>query len=302
MKVVIAGGTGSLGRRLVDDLSSTGHEVVVLTRSSDADLPCRTVRWDGRTIEPWASELDGAMVVNLAGALVDRPPTGKNIALLTSSRVDATTALVHASKESTTVPPLWLQMSTLAIYGDAGEEIIEDGHAPADGPPQMAGVATAWEASVAGAATDRLVILRTGIVLQANTPAMDRLTRITRWGLGGRIGTGRQWVSWIHVDDFRAAIRHVIADQSMTGVVHVTSPEPVRNRDLMAGLRTALHRPWAPPTPRLLVRLGAPVMRTDAALALTGRRCVPTRLLEHGFEFSHPTYADAITTILRSKP
>ncbi len=297
MKIVLAGGTGGLGRRVADDARRLAHEVVILTRSPRSDVSHRQVVWDGRTVGQWASELEGAVLLNVAGELVDRPPTAQNIEVLTRSRVEPTRALVEAAAGLATPPAPWVQMSTLAIYGDAGEDEIDERHAPADGPPQMAGVARAWEAALQGASAERLVVLRTGIVLDTDTPAFDRLTRLVRLGLGGRIASGDQWISWIHIDDYLRALRFVIERPELEGIVHVTSPNPIRNRDMMAALRSALHRPWSPPTPAPLVHLGARLMRTDPALALTGRRCVPRRLLDAGFEFEQPDFGAAIVEL-----
>jgi hypothetical protein len=298
VKVVIAGGSGSVGRRLADDVAGRGAEVVVLTRSRRPDLGHRQVVWDGRAVGAWAAELEGSVVVNLAGELVDRRPTAANVGLLLHSRVEPTLALVDAAAGLASPPVLWLQMSTLAIYGDAGEDEIDETHPPAAGPPQMAGVARAWERAVEGAKAGRVVVLRTGIVLDTGTPAFDRLTTLTRFGLGGRIGPGDQWTSWIHVDDFLRAVRFVVEHPAVDGVVHMTAPHPIRNRDMMAALRSALHRPWSPPTPGPLVHLGARLLRTDPALALTGRRCLPGRLTDAGFTFDHPTFDGAIADLL----
>lgn len=298
MKVVIAGGTGSLGRRLADDCAEGGDEVTILTRAPRGGIAHRQVVWDGRTVGPWSAELDGSIVVNLAGELVDKRPTAKNIELLRRSRVEPTRALVEAASTLATPPTLWLQMSTLAIYGDAGQDIVDEGHPVADDPPQMPGVARPWEQAVRGARTNRLVVMRTGIVLDRNTPALDRLVWLTKLGLGGRIGTGEQWISWIHVDDFLRAVRFIRSHDEVAGIVHVTAPNPIRNRDMMAALRAALRRPWSPPTPKPLVHLGGLLMGTDPALALTGRRCVPRRLLGAGFEFDHPRFESAIDDLL----
>jgi uncharacterized protein (TIGR01777 family) len=162
----------------------------------------------------------------------------------------------------------------------------------------MAGVARPWEQAADAARAERTVLLRTGLVLGPGAPALDRLVHLTRLGLGGRIGSGDQWVSWIHRDDFLAALRHIEDRADLAGPIHVTSPEPVRNREMMAILRAALRRPWSPPTPRPLVHLGAFVMRTDPALALIGRRCVPRCLEESGFDFRHPRFADALEDLL----
>ncbi len=206
-------------------------------------------------------------------------------------------ALAAALGTLTTPPTVWIQASTLAIYGDAGEAVIDESSSPADGPPQMAGVARAWEAAASEVPVARRVVMRTGIVLDRDTPAMDRLTGLVRWGLGGRIASGRQWVSWIHITDFLAVVRRALDDGDLDGVVHVTSPNPVRNAEL-ATLRKVLHRPPAPPTPAALVHLGARVLGTDPALALTGRRCVPARLLAADFTFTHPRLGGALEELL----
>lgn len=301
MKIVLAGGSGALGRRIATELGDQtdhGHEIVVLTRSPDRDLPHRQVFWDGETVGPWSEELAGSAVINLAGAIVDRPPTAANIGLLTTSRVRPTNALARAAADLDDPPRIWLQMSTLAIYGDAGEAIIEEGSPIADGPPQMAGVARAWEEAASDAPAERSVVLRTAVVLDVGTPALDRLVGLTRWGLGGRVGSGRQWVSWLHIDDLLAIVRRVLEDDGVSGMLHACSLSPVRNHELMAALREVVHRPAAPPTPEILVRLGSRFLRTDPALALTGRRCVPRRLTELGFSFGHPDLRPALHHLL----
>ena len=272
--------------------------MVVLTRRARPG-PFRQVEWDGRTVGPWSRELEGSAVVNLAGELVDRRPTAANVGLLTRSRVEPTRALVGASTTLTDPVPVWVQASTLAIYGDAGDQVLDESAPPADGPPQMAGVARAWEAAVGGANAERLVTLRTGIVLDNDTPALDRLWSLARWGLGGRVGRGTQWVSWVHIDDWLAIVREMLlpGGPAMTGVVHATGPGPVRNTELMAALRRSVGRPAAPPTPKALVHLGALLLQTDPALALTGRRAVPSRLLDAGFEFRHPDLDEALADL-----
>ena len=297
MKVVLAGGTGALGRRLADDLAERGHEVVVLTRSVRPSRH-RQVGWDGRTVQDWASELQGAAVVNLAGELVDRRPTSEGIALLTSSRVEPTRALADAAAKLDTPVPVWIQASTLAIHGDSGEQLLDERSPAADEPLQMAGVARAWEQAAVAVNAGRTVVLRTGIVLDRDTPAFDRLTGLARWGLGGRIGSGRQWVSWVHITDWLAIVRWAL-DNPVDGVVVASSPDPVRNAELMAALRRAVRRPPAPPTPTFAVRLGAVLLRTDPALALTGRRARPARLLDGGFDFRFTQLDDALNDLLR---
>ena len=298
-RVVIAGGAGVLGLAIAGHLKAQGMSVTLLTRSLKPRVPFEQALWNGRSVEEsWGKLLSGSILINLAGELVDRRPTRRNIALVKSSRTEPTLALVAAAKQHGK-PALWLQSSTLAIYGDAGQRILDELAAPANGPEQMAGVAKAWERSVDSSRANRVVWMRTAVVLQANTPALNRLTNMTKMYLGGTVAKGTQWVSWIHMKDFLNAIDLLIADEGIDGPVHITSPNPVQNRDLMAALRSQLHRPWAPATPSILVKIGAWLLfRTDPALALTGRRAIPKRLVEHGFVFEHGELAEALKDLL----
>ena len=299
VKVVLAGGSGAIGRRLAADLVDRGVEVVVLTRRPRDDVPGRQRTWDGASVGPWASELAGAVVCNLAGELVDRAPTRSNIRLLRTSRVQPTRALVRAAAGLDDPPPVWLQMSTLAIHGDAGEVVLDGSSPPADGPPQMAGVARPWEQAAIDAPAERTVWLRTGVALDRGTPALDRLAQLTRFGLGGRVGSGRQWISWVHMADLIRAITFTMEHAQLRGPIAVTSPQPVRNAELMAELRRTLRRPPAPPTPTPLVHLGARLLGSDPALALTGRRAHPRELLAAGFGFRFPTLGPALDDLFR---
>ncbi len=304
MQVVLAGGSGALGRSLSADLTARGHDVVVLTRTPRPG-PYRQVAWDGVTVGPWAAELEGAAVVNLAGELVGRRPTARNVELLTRSRVEPTRALAAAAAGLDEPLPVWVQLSTAAIHGDAGERVVTEDTPPADGPPQMPGVARPWEEAAAGANARRQVVLRTSVVFERGTPALDQLTGLVRWGLGGRIADGRQWISWIHVADWLRIARWSLGDDGVvdapppSGPLLATAPHPVRNAELMAALRRVLRRPPAPPTPAPLVRLGAVLLRTDPALALTGRRAVSRVLGEAGFDFRFPRLEEALADLLR---
>jgi uncharacterized protein (TIGR01777 family) len=301
MKTVIAGGSGALGQRIARDLIGRGDDVVVLSRSATPVRWGRHVRWDGRTVGSWSGELDGAVLINLCGELVFRPATPANIALLTRSRTEPTRALARAAASLDRPLPMLVQMSTLAIYGDAGEPVLDESAPPADGPPQMAGVARAWEEAGAEIVAERRVTLRTGIVFDPGTPAFDRLTGFVRWGLGGPMGSGRQWISWLHAADLCAIMRFCIDEPALSGAVHATSPHPVRNRELMATLRRVLRRPVGLPSPAPLVRLGSVVLSADPMLVLTGRRCVPQRLLDAGFAFRHPDLDPAVTDLLAGR-
>ncbi|WP_336671359.1 DUF1731 domain-containing protein [Tsukamurella sp. USMM236] len=303
LHVVIAGGTGALGRRVAADLVRRGHDVTILTRSIRDDLPYPQVAWDGRTVGAWEAVLDApnTAVINLAGKLVDCRPTAANVAALTASRVDATRALVAAARGKGV--RRWVQASTTAIWSDAGERwCTEDTPLPDPGLPQMTGVARPWEESAADAETDHLTVLRTSIVLDTDSPALAKMVGVTRAFLGGRLGDGRQWFSWIHRDDWLAIVRAGLGIEPGValpdGVVVAAAPHPVRNADLMGALRRHLHRPPAPPTPAPVLALGAIAMRSDPALGLTGRHATSTVLPAAGFAFAYPDLDGALADLL----
>jgi uncharacterized protein len=182
-----------------------------------------------------------------------------------------------------------VQSSSLAIFGEGGDAVIDESTIPSGiGPSEMVTVCLAWETAFqqASEATTRRVLLRMGIGLGGDgDPATSKLAAIVRLGLGGRVGSGRQWVSWVGLGDLARAMIRAIDDATMAGTYHVTSPHPVTNAEMMATYRRLLGRRIGLPTPVLIARLGAPLLGSSASLALTGRRVVPTRLIDEGFEF-----------------
>ncbi|WP_280452570.1 DUF1731 domain-containing protein [Nocardia cyriacigeorgica] len=310
LTAVIAGGSGTLGKHIAADLVCRGHRVVILTRRHDPELPFTQREWDGRTVGDWADALVNSgptAVVNLAGKLVDCRPTPGNIDELRRSRVEPTRALVAAAAELDTPIDHWIQASTTAIWSDAGETRCTETTSLPTGAaalPQMTGVAAAWEEAFDGAKATHSMVLRTSIVLDPQAPALKRLCQLTRAGLGGRIGDGKQWFSWIHIEDWLAIVRAALGlDPEVRlpdGILVAATDFPVRNRDLMTTLRRHLHRPPAPPTPKPLLALGAIALRSDPALGLTGRHATSAVLRETGFRFRYPTLDDALSDLLPS--
>ena len=299
-KVILPGGSGFLGRALTRHLRARGDEVVVLTRRPGlaGDPGVREVEWDGKTLGPWARELDGAgAVVNLAGRNVNCRYGRRNRREILASRVDSVRAVDAAIRACATPPGVLVQAATLAILGDAGDE-PRDESAPT-GVGFSPDVARAWEAAFNEAVTPgtRRVLLRISFALAADGGALGTLATLAKCFLGGTVGSGRQYVSWIHVDDLCRVILWVIDDGRAAGVYNATSPGPVPNATFMCELRRALGRPWSPPAPAWAVRLGSFVLRTEPELALWGRRGVPKRLEEAGFAFRFPELRGALEEI-----
>lgn len=303
-RVVIPGGSGFLGRALARRLVARGDQVAVLTRGQPGRREgIDFLHWDAASTGAWVEALDGAgAIVHLTGQRVDCRPTRTNIAELIRSRVQPVRLVGEAVRRSDVPPPVWVQAATLAIYGDTGDAVVtETTPVSGVGPPQMVQVALAWERAFRDATdgVDRTVLVRIGVAIGGDAdPASRRLATLARLGLGGAVAGGRQWMSWIALDDLLAGLVRAIDDPAMQGLYHLTSPAPARNRDVMAAFRTVLGRRVGLPAPAWITRLGAPLLGTDADLALTGRRAYPRRLLDEGFPFLHTDLEAVVRGVL----
>ncbi len=299
-RVVIAGGSGFLGSELRHHLAPRCEEIVVLTRGHERmDGATHYVHWDGQTVDSWAQWLNGAdAIVNLVGRTVDCRKTPTNKKVILESRVNSVRALAAGWRSAANPPRAWIQSATAHIYGDTGDEILDESSSFGLGFAPMVG--QAWEAALNDAELPavRKVILRISFVLGRSAGPLRTLAGLARLGLGGTIGSGQHYMSWIHVADLNAVISRALTDPSMHGPYVVTSPGPVTNEQFMRDLRRAVHRPWSPPVPSLMVHLGAWMMRTDPELALLGRRLMPTRLTREGFAFSFPELRSALDDLL----
>ncbi len=298
-RIVIAGGSGFIGRALTRAFADAGREVVVLTRDpSHCAGPARFVAWDGRTAGDWAKELDGAeAVINLTGKNVDCRYTRRALLEIDRSRVESVHAIAEAIERCECRPKTWVQASTTAIYGDRGEEWCDERSPIGDGVPTN--TAAQWETAFHAVPIDgvRRVLLRISFALGRDGGALGKLAKLTRAYLGGTVGNGRQFISWIHIDDLVRLFVRAVDDATMQGQYIAATANPVTNADFMAALRRVLGRPWSPPTPAWAVRIGAFFLRTEPVLALTGRRCVPKRLQEAGFVFEFDELNDALLDV-----
>jgi uncharacterized protein (TIGR01777 family) len=302
VKVVIAGGTGQLGTALGRMLRGGGHEVVVLTRRAAGE---GQASWDGQRLGPWAREVDGSdVVINLAGRSVNCRYTKENLTEMMRSRVRSTRVVGQAIAAASRPPGAWLQMSTATIYahthGAANDDVTGVIGGWEEGVPGYwafsVDIARAWERELAEAATPatRKVALRATMVMTPDRGGVfDVLSRMTRLGLGGPVAGGGQYVSWIHEDDFTAAVAFIIDHDSLAGPINLASPGPMPQRDFMRELRAAWGKPFGLTATRWMAELGALAMRSDTELLLKSRRVVPGLLTTAGLEFRHATWPEA---------
>lgn len=293
MKIVIAGGSGFLGTPLVQRLTSRGNDVVVLTRDPSRIRVGRAMQWDARSQGAWSDEAATAdVVINLAGENIgDSRWTEARKKRMVASRLDATGAIVEALRRDPARTRTLINASAVGYYGDRGEEVLDENSARGDG--FLAELVEQWENAAREAeAISRLVILRFGVVLDRSGGALKKLLLPFSLGVGGPIGHGRQWMSWIDREDSLRAVEWAIDQEVARGPYNVTSPQPVRNRDFARALGKVLHRPSILPAPAFALRLALGQMADEALLA--SQRVVPHRAEDQGFTFARPSLDEAL--------
>ena len=312
LRIVIPGGSGQVGQALARHFQLRGHHVTVLTRSPYT-APWQTVHWDGDQINQsgsWTEHLEGADVcINLAGRSVNCRYHAANREAIYHSRIRTTALLGEVIAGLADPPRIWLNASTATIYRHAldramdeaagelgGHELIAKNRRAPDTWNFSIGVAKDWEAVFFAAETPRTrkVALRSAIVMSPSPGnAFAILLNLVRVGLGGKQGNGRQFVSWIHEQDFARAVEFLIAHEELAGPVNIAAPNPLPNREFMAALRDAWGMPNGLPAPAPLIEIAAFFLRTESELVLKSRRAVPGRLLDAGFMFDFPEWPDA---------
>lgn len=296
MKVFIAGGTGFVGVNLANSLAAGGHRVTVLgsrpqARPPSLDPSAEIVIGDGRQPGPWQDGVAGSdLVINLAGASIFARWTAARKRLIAESRILTTANVVDALPASATL----FSTSAVGYYGFRGDEELAE--RDASGTDFLAGLCRRWEEEALSAEGkgSRVVITRFGIVL-GKGGALAQMLPLFRLGLGGRVGDGNQWFSWIHMEDLIESFKFLLAHGTASGPYNLTSPGPVRNRDLAAAIGRVLHRPSFVPAPGFLVRIA---MGELGNVVLRGQRVMPARLLEAGYAFRHPSVDEALRAVL----
>jgi len=310
MKIVIPGGSGQVGTVLARAFHKGGHEVVVLSRTP-ASKPWRTVAWDGETLGDWTAEFEGAdAIVNLAGQSVNCRYNDHNRRVIKDSRVKSTKVVGDAIAQAWKPPRVWLQASTATIYAHRFDGPNDEATGVIDGSEPNApdtwrfsiDVATQWERAVndSPAPNTRKVLMRTAIVMNPDPGSpFSTLLQLVKFGLGGAAGDGRQYMSWIHDQDFANAVLWLIEHEEMEGPVNLAAPNPLINSEFMRVLRSAWGMPFGLPATEWMLELGAFVLQSETELILKSRRVVPARLLQSGFAFQFPAWPDAARELCR---
>lgn len=293
MKVTIAGATGLIGRALTESLTSDGHGVIALSRTAGTVGNVMTTVWDASTSALPRSAFEGVdAFVNLAGAGIGDGRWGDaHRRAIIDSRIITTRRLVEAMRHDG--PSTLINGSAIGYYGPGDDEKDETA---GPGDDFLADVCVRWEAEASKAPrAARVVLLRTGIVLSTDGGALPKLLLPARLGVGGPLGGGRQWQSWIHIDDEVGIIRHALANPVLGGPVNATAPRPVRQAEMAALLGHVLHRPAKLPAPAFAMRL---LLGGAADIVLTGQRVLPLAALSSGYRFAHPALESALRSLL----
>jgi uncharacterized protein (TIGR01777 family) len=287
MKIIIAAGTGFLGKNLEKYFTEKGNEVYILTRNPKRE---NEIHWDAKTLGEWKSLLENSdVLINLTGKSVDCRYTEENKQEIYSSRINSTKVLQQALDNCINKPKVWLNASSATIYVHSEKHINTEENGIIGDDFSM-NICKSWEKEFFTIKDEnvRKVALRTSIVLGNNGGAFPKLKLITKLGLGGKQGRGNQNVSWIHIDDFCNAIQHIIDSENMSGVINVTAPNPLSNEEFMKKLRKEMKIPFGLNAPVWQLEIASIFLKTETELLLKSRNVYPERLLKNGFQFSYP--------------
>ena len=300
-KIIIAGGSGFLGQLLANHFANKKIEVVILSRQHKVDQEMiRYVKWDARNLDYWACELEEAdALINLNGKSVDCRYNSTNKQAIYNTRLDATYVLGRAISQCQRPPKVWINASSAAIYRYAEDRDMDEANGEL-GEGFSVDVCKKWERAFFSSATQgvRQVALRIAIVLGQDGGALQPLKRLVRFGLGGKQGSGNQYFSWIHEQDFVQVVNWVLRNEHAAGVYNLAAPNPLPNQDFMRALREVMGIPFGVPSPKWMLELGARMIGTETELILKSRRVVPGRLLEGSFLFEHVDIKAALQKLI----
>jgi uncharacterized protein (TIGR01777 family) len=305
-RIILAGGSGFLGRSLSQKLLESGHEVIVLTRSpSVRGDGVKEISWDAKSLGDWAKWLEGAeVVINLSGKSVDCRYNETNRNAIITSRVDSTRVLGQGIALCKQAPRVWLNCSSATIYKHTFDTPMDEsgeiGATPEAKDEFSIEVIRHWERALeeVQTPTTRKIAMRITLVFGKDGGVSPVLRRLARFGLGGRMGSGQQFVSWIHVDDFCRAVAWLISKEELSGAVNIAAPNPLPNREMMRLVRQFCGMNLGLPATAWMLEVGAFFLRTETELIIKSRRVIPDRLLKSGFQFEFPTLEEALENLV----
>ncbi len=308
-RIIIAGGSGFLGTALARRFVAAGDEVTVLTRlPKNRSDGVKEVLWDARSLGEWSALLDGAeVVINLTGRSVDCRYNEENRRVIIASRVESTRVIGEAIGRCAKPPRVWLNASSATLYKHtlqhAADESGETGATPEAKDAFSIEVIQQWERALDEARTPatRKVAMRTTMVFGPDGGVFPVLRRLARFGLGGKMGSGRQYVAWMHVEDFCRAVEWLIEHKELSGPVNFAAPNPLTNAEMMRLMRKTCGAPFGLPATEWMLEIGAFFLRTETELILKSRRVVPGKLLASGFEFHFPDLENALRDLEHRK-
>ncbi|GAA4320593.1 TIGR01777 family oxidoreductase [Mucilaginibacter gynuensis] len=296
-KIILAGGSGYLGKVLAAHFSGQANEVIIFTRNpKTGNGNVKMVYWDGSTLGDWAKHLeDSDVLINLAGKSVNCRYNEANMAEIFSSRLNATRVLGEALKQTVNPPALWMNAASATIYRHA-EDHPQDEYTGDIGTGFSIEVCKKWEHAFAEQVVPgiRKVALRISVVLGKNGGVLHYYTNLAKYGLGGIQGDGKQYFSWVHEDDLAGSIEFLIAHQELEGAFNIASPYPIQNHEIMRTMRKAVGVPFGLPASKWMLGIGTLLLQTETELILKSRWVLPARLLDAGYTFKVPYIKDAV--------
>jgi uncharacterized protein (TIGR01777 family) len=299
MKIAVTGATGLIGSTLCERLRKEGNEVLVISRRKGLSSPYAVVPWDPKDGELDARRLEGIdALVHLAGESIAKRWTPAQKERIRASRVEGTRLLVDGLRKLSKPPSVMVGSSAVGFYGNRGDEDLDETSGPGRG--YLTEICQAWEAETARASElgTRVVSLRTGIVLSTKGGALAQMLLPFKLGLGGPVGSGKQWMSWIHIDDVVGGFRFALQQAKLSGVANLTAPRPARNAEFTKALGRALGRPAFLPAPGFALKLIFGEMAQH--LLLDGQKVLPRRLEGAGYRFQHTDLDEALSDVLSS--
>ncbi len=300
MKIIIAGGSGYIGTYLAQYFASKNNDIIILSRSHHNNTPKITYCvWDGKNTGDWQAELNGAdILINLTGKSVNCRYTDNNKKEILDSRIDAVTILGETIKSLTRPPKIWFNAASATVYRHA-EDKPQDEISGEIGDDFSMNICKAWEKSfyTQQLPETRKIVLRMAITLGNGDGVTSRIKKLIRFGLGGKMGNGKQMMSWVHIEDVARSIEFLYEHQQLNGIFNIASPNPITNDEFMRVFRKKMHVPFGIPTPKWLLKIGSKLIGTETELILKSRWVIPKKLLESGFDFKYSEIAQVLNEV-----